>query len=168
MPCKIYIWFCCALFRFHNMSIPNRFMSFIYPCSSWLLHEHMHIFLLAATKHLYEWFSRSIRSSIGPDVHLSHLFTPQPSGLEWYCRHGSGGWVGGQLPDLRNPYLCNCLMDFLCSKFCGIVQAWICALSWLFPRLPHMDLPMDQNLSNLAQIGPRLCGTQISETVWRI
>ena len=29
--------------------------------------------------------------------------------------------AGGRLPDLRNPYLCNRLTDFLCSKFCGIV-----------------------------------------------
>ena len=61
------------------------------------------------------------------------FFTPQPSGLEGYCRHGPGGraggradWraggrSGGRLPDLRNPYLCNRLMDFLRSKFYGIV-----------------------------------------------
>ena len=29
--------------------------------------------------------------------------------------------AGGRLPNLRNPYLCNRLMDFLHSKFCGIV-----------------------------------------------
>ena len=61
------------------------------------------------------------------------IFTPQPSGLEGYCRHGPGGRAGGRvggraagrpggrLPNLRNPYLCNLLMDFLHSKFCGIV-----------------------------------------------
>ena len=32
-----------------------------------------------------------------------------------------GGRPGGRLPNLRNPYLCNLLMDFLHSKFCGIV-----------------------------------------------
>ena len=32
-----------------------------------------------------------------------------------------GGRSVGQLPNLRNPYLCNRLMDFLHSKFCGIV-----------------------------------------------
>ena len=32
-----------------------------------------------------------------------------------------GGRAGVQLPNLRNPYLCNRLMDFLHSKFCGIV-----------------------------------------------
>ena len=49
------------------------------------------------------------------------LFTPQPFGLEGYCRHGSGGRPGGRLPNLRNPYLCNRLTDFLHSKFYGIV-----------------------------------------------
>ena len=33
----------------------------------------------------------------------------------------TGGRAGGRLPDLRNPYLCNRLMDFLRSKFYGIV-----------------------------------------------
>ena len=33
----------------------------------------------------------------------------------------AGGQPGGRLPNLRNPYLCNRLMDFLHSKFCGIV-----------------------------------------------
>ena len=49
------------------------------------------------------------------------LFTPQPFRLEGYCRHGSGGRAGGRLPNLRNPYLCNRLTDFLHSKFWGIV-----------------------------------------------
>ena len=33
----------------------------------------------------------------------------------------AGGRLGGRLPNLRNPYLCNRLMDFLRSKFYGIV-----------------------------------------------
>ena len=32
-----------------------------------------------------------------------------------------GGRPGGRLPNLRNPYLCNRLKDFLHSKICGIV-----------------------------------------------
>ena len=56
---------------------------------------------------------------------ICQLFTPQPFGLEGYCRHGSGGRAGGRpggrLPNLRNPYLCNRLTDFLHSKFYGIV-----------------------------------------------
>ena len=33
----------------------------------------------------------------------------------------AGGRPGGRLPNLRNPYLCNRLTDFLHSKFYGIV-----------------------------------------------
>ena len=33
----------------------------------------------------------------------------------------AGRRSGGRLPDLRNPYLCNRLKDFLRSKFYGIV-----------------------------------------------
>ena len=32
-----------------------------------------------------------------------------------------GGRSGGRLPNLRTPYLCKRLKDFLNSKFCGIV-----------------------------------------------
>ena len=33
----------------------------------------------------------------------------------------AGGWAGGRLPNLRNPYPGNRLTDFLNSKFCGII-----------------------------------------------
>ena len=62
-----------------------------------------------------------ICSSNGCGIYKQSLFTPQPSGLEGYCCHGPGGRAGGRLPNLRNPYLCNRLTDFLDSKFCGIV-----------------------------------------------
>ena len=74
------------------------------------------------------------------------LFIPQPSGLEGYCRHGPGG----RLPDLWNPYLCNRLTDVLFLKFCGIVEACSCALSWSFAHLPHMGLLMGQKLVKFA------------------
>ena len=59
-------------------------------------------------------------------------------------------WAGGRLPNLRNPYLCNRLMDFLHSKFCGIVEACRCAPSWSYAHLPHMGLPMGQKLVKFA------------------
>ena len=40
---------------------------------------------------------------------------------EGYCHHGLGGRPGGRLRDLQSPYLCNHVMDFHLSKFCGIV-----------------------------------------------
>ena len=91
------------------------------------------------------------------------IFTPQSSGLEGYCHHGPGGWAGG-------------------CQTCGThisVTAW-----WIFtvrssvelsrpvvvhchghlPICPIWACPWAKNLSNLAQIGSRLCGTHISET----
>ena len=58
----------------------------------------------------------------------------------------AGGRLGGRLPNLRNPYLSNRLTDFLNSKFCGIVSASSCALSWSFAHLPHMGLRIGQKL----------------------
>ena len=46
------------------------------------------------------------------------IFTPR-RGIVVTVR--AGGRSGGRLPNLRNPYLRNRLIDFLHSKFCGIV-----------------------------------------------
>ena len=65
--------------------------------------------------------SQGVAMNLIHKVFGDYIFTPQPSGLEGYCRHGPGGRAGGRLPNLRNPYLCNRLLDFLHLKFCGIV-----------------------------------------------
>ena len=66
-----------------------------------------------------------LKKFIFPGCFICMLFTPQPFWQEGYCHHNLGGWAGvqasGWLPNLRNPYLCNRLTDFLHSKFCGIV-----------------------------------------------
>ena len=49
------------------------------------------------------WMVFSVRLS----VRLSHLFTPQPFGLEGYCNHGSGGRAGGYQTCGTHAYLCN-------------------------------------------------------------
>ena len=36
-------------------------------------------------------------------IRPSHLFNPQPSGLEGYCRHGPGGWAVGRAAKLAEP-----------------------------------------------------------------
>ena len=74
--------------------------------------------------------------------HSFTIFTPQPSGLEGYYHHSPGR----RLPDLHNPYLCNGLTDFLRSKFCGIVWACSCALSWPFTHMPYMGMPIGEKL----------------------
>ena len=101
------------------------------------------------------------------------IFTFYPSALpSWrgiVVTVGAGGRVSrrptGQLPDLRNPYLCNSSMGFLYLKFCGIVWACSCVLSWSFAHLPLIwACPWAKNLSNLPQMWSRLCRTHISET----
>ena len=62
---------------------------------------------------------------ICPSVCLSVCYTVLPlSPLGWrgiVVTVRAAGRAGGRLPNLRNPYLCNRLMDFLHSKFCRIV-----------------------------------------------
>ena len=86
-----------------------------------------------------------VRRKIVPTTAMKY-FTFYPSALRaggvLSSRSGqAGGWAGGRLPDLRNPYLCNRLTDFLHSKFCGIVWACSCALSWPFAPYGLADWP---------------------------
>ena len=103
------------------------------------------------------------------------VFTPQPSGLEGYCRHGPGGRAGGLAGGRAGGRAGGC-------QTCGThisVTAW-----WIFSVRSSMELsrpvvvhchahlpicpiwacPWAENLSNLPQIGSRLCGSHISET----
>ena len=98
---------------------------------------------------IYSWLG--LNELIFPNRCIDMTFLPpQPSGLEGYCRHVPGGRSGGQLPNLRNPYLCNRLMDFLHSKFCGIAYACSCSLSWSITHLLRMGLPMGLRLVKFA------------------
>ena len=100
------------------------------------------IFLFFSCDQADLWMLCSVRLSI------CHTFLPlSPPG----CR----GIVvtvraAGQLPNLSNPYLCNRFTGFLHWKFCGIVLACRCALSWSFGHLPHVGLPMGQKLVKFA------------------
>ena len=67
--------------------------------------------------------SNIIQESVMHFSNFSHFY---PSALRaggvLSSRFGrAGGRPGGRLPNLRNPYLCNRLTDFLHSKFYGIV-----------------------------------------------
>ena len=95
------------------------------------------------------------------------IFTPQPSGLEGYCRHGPGGRAGGRAGGCQT-----------CGTHISVTAWWIFSirssveLSKLvgvhchghMPICPIWACPWAKNLSNLPQIGSRLCGTHISET----
>ena len=89
-----------------------------------------------------------VRKNIEGTVWILPLSPPGWRGIVVTVR--AGGLPGGRLPNLWNPYLCNCLTDFLHSKFCGIVQACRCALSWSYAHLSHMGLPMGQKLVKFA------------------
>ena len=107
------------------------------------------------------WFSWTLYASI---FNLGIIFTPQPSGLEGYCRHGPGGRAGG----------CQ-----TCGTHISVTSWWIFSIRSSvelsrpvvvychghLPICPIWACPWAKNLSNLAQIGSRLCGTHISETV---
>ena len=121
------------------------------------------LLFLAATKQLYKWYFPSVRPSVTP-------FYPSAlrAGGVLSSRSGragglAGGWAGG-------------------CQTCGThisVTAW-----WIFSVRSSMELsrpvvvhchahtsicpiwacPWAKNLSNLPQIGSRLCGSHISET----
>ena len=86
------------------------------------------------------------------------VFTPQPFGLEGYCRHGSGGRAGGcqtwthisitawRIFSIRSSVQLSRPVVVHCHGHLPICPIWAC--------------PWDKNLSNLPQIGSR----HISET----
>ena len=74
--------------------------------------------------------------------------------------------AAGLAADLRNPYLCNHLTDLLCWKFCGIVWACSCALSWSFAHFPIWACPWAKNFAKFSTNWVRLCRMHISETAW--
>ena len=96
------------------------------------------------------------------------LFTPQPSGLEGYCRHGPGGRAGGRAGGCQ-----TCGTHISVTSWCNLSIRSSVELSrpvvvhchGHLPICPIWACPWAKNLSNLAQIGSRLCGTHISETV---
>ena len=98
---------------------------------------------------------------------MKTLFTPQPSGLEGYCRHGPGGRAGGRAGGCQT-----------CGTHISVTAWWIFSVRSSMelsrpvvvhchahlPICPIWACPWAKNLSNLPQIGSRLCGSHISET----
>ena len=93
--------------------------------------------------------------------HIRSSFTPQPSGLEWYCHTRL---LGGQLPDSGELISLKLLDGYSLFEV-----LWICldlqwAISWSVAHLSYMGWPRAKNLSNQVPPGSRLCRTHISET----
>ena len=95
------------------------------------------------------------------------IFTPQPSGLEGYCRHGPGGRAGGRAGGCQT-----------CGTHISVTARWIFSVRSSMelsrpvvvhchahlPICPIWACPWAKNLSNLPQLGSRLCGSHISKT----
>ena len=101
------------------------------------------------------------------DPNLKPIFTPQPSGLEGYCRHGPGGRAGGLAGGCQTCWTHISVTAWRIFSIRSFVElAWPlvvhCHGHW--PICPIWACPCAKNLSNLPQIGSRLCGSHISET----
>ena len=91
------------------------------------------------------------------------LFSPQPSGLEGYCRHSLGGCSSGRLPNLRNISV-SAWWIFSVRSSVELSRLVVVHCHGQLPICPIWACPWAKNLSNLPQIGSILCGTHISET----
>ena len=105
----------------------------------------------------------------------AYVFTPQPFGLEGYCRHGSGGragglaggWAGGRAGGCQT---CGTHISVTVWRIFSIRSSMelsrpvVVHCHGNLPICPMWACPWAKNLSNLPQIGSRLCGTHISET----
>ena len=96
-----------------------------------------------------------------------YFFTPQPFGLEGYCRHGSGGRAGGRAGGCQT---CRTHISVTAWRIFSIRSSMelsgpvVVHCHGNLPICPIWACPWAKNLSNLPQIGSRLCGTHISET----
>ena len=135
---------------------------------SW--HSHFDVYYGYAT---LAWFVEKLclKPAISTFSRELWLITPQSSGLEGYCRHGPGGRAGGLVGGRAG----GCQT---CGTHISVTAWWIFSVrsSMELPRpvvvhchahLPICSIwacPWAKNLSNLPQIGSRLCGSHISET----
>ena len=91
------------------------------------------------------------------------LFTPQPFGLEGYCRHGSGGRVGSCQTCGTHISVTTWLI-FSIQSSVELYRPVVVYCHGHLPIWPIWACPWAKNSSNLPQIGSRLCRMHISET----
>ena len=110
------------------------------------------------------WIVLAGRPAVCLSIRPSHLFTPRPSGLEGYYHHGPGGRAGGcQICGTHisvTPWQNFSIRSSVELSRPVVVHSHHGNL----PICPIWACPWAKNLSNLAQIGSRLCKMQISET----
>ena len=88
------------------------------------------------------------------------VFTPQPSGLEGYCRHGRAG--GCQ--NCGTHISVTTWRIFSIRSSVGLSRPVVVHCHGHLPICPIWACPWAKNLSNLPQIGSRVCGKHISQT----
>ena len=94
-------------------------------------------------------------------------FTPQPFGLEGYCRHGSGGRAGGRAGGCQTcgtHISVTALRIFSIRSSVELSRPVVVHCHGYLPICSIWDCPWAKNLSNFPQIGSRLCGSHISGT----
>ena len=74
------------------------------------------------------------------------------------------GWACGRLPNLRNHISVTAWWIFTVQSSVELSRPVVVHCHCHLPICPIWACPWAKNLSNLAQIGSRLCGTHISET----
>ena len=100
------------------------------------------------------------KKSLSLKTQCQMLFTPQPFGLEAYCHHG----VGGRLPNCRTHIFVTACQIFSIWSSVELSRPLVVHCHSHLPICPIWACPWAKNLSNLPQIGSKLCGTHISET----
>ena len=84
-------------------------------------------------------------------------FTPQPCGLEGYCRQGPGGLAGG-CQTCGTHISVTAWRIFSIRSFVELSRPLVVHCHGHLPICPIWACPWAKNLSNLPQIGSRLCG----------
>ena len=103
------------------------------------------------------------------DPNLKPIFTPQPSVLEGYCCHGLGGRAGGLAggcQTCRTHIFVTAWRIFSIRSFVELSRPLVVHCHGRLPICPIWAFPWAKNLSNLPQIGSRLCGSHISWNRW--
>ena len=132
-----------------------------------LTHQYVPSFNHYQWKTLRTFHAFHDRKCVFDNFYKHGFFTPQPFGLEGYCRHGSGGRAGGRAGGCQT---CGTLISVTAWRIFSIPSSMELSRPVVVPCNGHLPIcpiwacPWAKNLSNFPQIGSRLCGTHISET----
>ena len=121
--------------------------------------------LPSPTAFINQYYNILLRLYIYISYH--YIFYPSARRAEGYCRHGSGGRPGGRAGGCQT---CGTHISVTAWRIFSIRSSMelsrpvVVHCHGNLPICPIWACPWAKNLSNLPQIGSRLCGTHISET----